>query len=216
MPLVAFDLDGTLVDQGRAARAWAAEFATEWQLPDGASGQIGRALSETRPKGDVFSELARRWELPVSGAEIWAAYRHRMPGLVRCTDEDKDGLRALRESSWTIGIVTNGMADNQEGKIRATGLSDLVDGWVISEAVGVRKPDPAIFHALARQLGCPLDGWMVGDSLHLDVAGGAAVGLRTAWVRPSGAHPGIDVSPSVIAGSAADAIRQILGSSTTA
>jgi HAD superfamily hydrolase (TIGR01549 family) len=215
VPLVAFDLDGTLVDQGRAARAWAEEFVAEHGGPPSEAARIGRALAEPRPKGEVFAELARDWDLPITGDDVWKTYRARMPELVRCTDEDKDGLQALRRSGWAIGIVTNGMVDNQEGKIMATGLSDLVDGWVVSEAVGVRKPDPAIFHALARQLDCPLDGWMVGDSLQLDVAGGAAVGLRTAWVRPPGADPNIGVSPSVIADTAADAIRQILEPSPT-
>jgi HAD superfamily hydrolase (TIGR01549 family) len=67
------------------------------------------------------------------------------------------------------------------GKIRHTGLDALVDGWVVSGEVGVRKPVPAIFGALATRLGCAPDGWMIGDSLELDVVGGKAAGLRTAW-----------------------------------
>lgn len=75
-----------------------------------------------------------------------------MPQLVCCTAEDLDALSALRATGWTVGIVTNGMVDNQEGKIRRTGFADVVDGWVISSEVGSRKPDVAIFAAPAKKV----------------------------------------------------------------
>ena len=109
-----------------------------------------------------------------------------------------------------MGIVTNGMVDNQEGKIRRTGLAELVDGWVISSEVGSRKPDAGIFDALARKLHCPLDGWMVGDSYELDVVGGTGVGLRTAWVTDLASPPAAAVTATIVVGSVADAVRQIL------
>ncbi|WP_329110587.1 HAD family hydrolase [Micromonospora sp. NBC_01699] len=93
---------------------------------------------------------------------------------------------AVARGRWRIGIVTNGMTDNQLGKIRNTGLDGLVDGWCISDEVGIRKPDPEIFRLAARRCGSGDGdgGWMIGDSLHLDVAGGRAAGLRTVWLRP--------------------------------
>lgn len=140
---------------------------------------------------------------------MWLEYRSQMPTLVRVADDDRRALAALRAAGWTVGIVTNGMLDNQEGKILRTGLDALVDGWVVSEAVGARKPAPEIFEALASQLGCALEGWMIGDSLEQDVAGGAGVGLRTVWIAdgsdPTGYHP------DVIVDSVSAAVHVILG-----
>lgn len=133
-----------------------------------------------------------------------------MPQLVRCTEADKQALARLRAARWTIGIVTNGTVENQEGKIRSTGLADLVDGWVVSEAVGVRKPDPAIFQALAQHLSCDPEGWMIGDSLEHDVAGGAAAGLNTAWVSPADPLIAVTPEPTIRARTAADAVALIL------
>jgi HAD superfamily hydrolase (TIGR01549 family) len=189
MSLVALDLDGTLVDQADAAREWGSEFVAKWNLPTSAIGDIAATLSERRPKGDIFNSIAASWSLPISGADLWSDYRRRMPELVRCSDEDKQALRDLRSAGWTLGIVTNGMADNQEGKIRATGLASLVDGWVISDQIGHRKPEPAIFHALAARLECDLHGWMIGDSVEHDIAGGTAVGLRTVLITASAQVP---------------------------
>ena len=46
----------------------------------------------------------------------------------------------------------------------------------------------------AEMCGRPLEGWMVGDHPHFDVAGGRAVGLSGAWMRgpdpwPTGLEP---------------------------
>lgn len=208
MPLIALDLDGTLVDQASAARAWSVGFVDEWRLPAAEVDVVAAALTARRPKGEVFSELVDRLGLPTEADSVWHDYRSQMPSLVTVTDEDRSALAELRAAGWTIGIVTNGMLDNQEGKIRRTGLDAFVDGWVVSGAVGVRKPAPAIFEALATRLGCALEGWMIGDSLELDVAGGAAVGLRTAWLNdgsdPTGFHPDLVID------SVAAAARAIL------
>lgn len=200
MPLAVFDLDGTLVDQASAARSWTAEFVARWNLPDEATDRVTAALTERISKEVVFDHIVAEWSLPSTGAEIWAAYRNRMPQLVQCSPEDKAALTELRSAGWTVGIATNGMVDNQEGKIRTTGLADLIDGWVISGEAGIRKPDPRIFDVLAQRLGCALEGWMVGDSFEHDVMGGVAAGLQTAWIAPPHA--------SVPAGSARFDIRR--------
>ncbi|MEQ7846188.1 HAD family hydrolase [Nocardioides kribbensis] len=208
MPLIALDLDGTLVDQASAARAWSAGFVDEWRLPAGEVDVVATALTARRPKGEVFSEIIGRLGLPTAADDVWLDYRSRMPSLVTVTDEDRIALTELRAAGWTLGIVTNGMLDNQEGKIRRTCLDSLVDGWVVSDDVGVRKPAPAIFEALASRLGCALEGWMIGDSLELDVAGGAAVGLRTAWLD-DGSDP-TGYRPDLVVDSVAAAARAIL------
>lgn len=209
MPLIALDLDGTLVDQASAARTWVHGFVEQWSLPADEVEAVTTALTARRPKDEVFAELVDRLELRTSPAELWAEYRTAMPRLVSVADEDRCALTDLRAAGWSLGIVTNGMVDNQEGKIRQTGLDALVDGWVISDAVGSRKPAAAIFEALADRLGCHLEGWMIGDSLELDVAGGAGVGLRTAWIDADGVDP-TAFRPHLVVRSVADAARRIL------
>jgi FMN phosphatase YigB (HAD superfamily) len=134
---------------------------------------------------DVFFGLVReRFGLAEPAEELWRSYRARLPYLVSCPGEVLDGLDRLRAAGWAAGIVTNGMADNQTGKIRRTGLAERVDGWAISGAEGVRKPDVRLFEIGARRCGRSLagGGWMVGDDPEKDVVGGRAAGLRTIWI----------------------------------
>ncbi|MGI5367200.1 HAD family hydrolase [Streptomyces iakyrus] len=95
----------------------------------------------------------------------------------------RSALARALTSGWTLVIVTNGRAAQQETKIRATGLDALTHGWVVSESVGHKKPAPQIFHAAAATVGVGLDGaWVIGDSPHADIAGAVGIGARSVWV----------------------------------
>lgn len=212
MRMVALDLDGTLVDQEAAATRWAEEFVSAHRLSLDVD-EVACLLTARRPKGAVFAELVQVYELSLDADEVWAAYRRQMPYLVSCADTDRAALGDLRQAGWKIGIVTNGLVDNQEGKIRQLGLDALVDGWVISAEVGVRKPARGIFEILASRLACPLNGWMVGDSVEMDVIGGRSAGLRTALIAGDGS-PGVAGSADLVASSVAEAAALILAESS--
>ncbi|WP_307801474.1 HAD family hydrolase [Microbispora triticiradicis] len=104
-----------------------------------------------------------------------------------------DGLAGLRASGWRIAIVTNGTADNQLGKIQQTGLAEAVDAYALLGLEGIRKPDVGLFEIAAKRCGVALaeGGWMIGDNLTADMAGGRAAGLRTTWID-RGTWPGVD------------------------
>lgn len=198
--LVIFDLDGTLVDQGAAVRRWVAEFIARYGVDPALRTWIVDELSARAPKDEAFARIAEK--VPSAGDPVsqWRDYRTRMPELVGLFPGTADALRRLREAGWTLGIASNGMIDNQLGKIRRTGLDRLVDGWVVSSEVGARKPDPRLLLALAEQLGVALDGWMVGDGLESDVEAGRRAGMRTAWIRTAwiGGQDGSDLADLVV------------------
>ncbi|MEH1099549.1 HAD family hydrolase [Micromonospora sp. CPCC 205561] len=183
--LALFDLDNTLVQRDQAFAAWAQEFAAAHDLDTGWATWLIAADARHDGRMHTFFGLVRdRFALTAPADELWRQYRHRMPQLVSCSAEDLAGLARLRRRNWKIGIVTNGMTDDQLGKIRNTGLDRHVDAWCISHDVGIRKPDPLIFQLAAHRCGVTGGGgWMVGDSLTLDIAGGVRAGLRTIWIR---------------------------------
>lgn len=212
MPLALFDVDGTLIDQAKATARWAREFGEQRELGSDQIAYLAAALGERRSKADVFGDVVDTFALSDDPIRLWEAYRRRMPEFVTCPDGVLEALAAMRSAGWTIGIVTNGEVDNQEGKILRTGLGDAVDGWVISAEAGVRKPDPAIFALAARRLGAPLRGWMIGDGLESDVLGGAAAGMETAWIAGDVAGGLGDVA-TITAPDVPTAITRILASS---
>lgn len=220
--LALFDLDDTLVDRRRAFLTWAEEFASAHGLDEKwTTWLIFADAHHSGPMDQFFAMVREELDLGESADALWAQYRRRMPELISCNAEDLQALVELRTAGWRIGIVTNGMTDNQHSKIRNSGLAALVDAWCISDEVGVRKPDPRIFGLAAQRCGVSVEGggWMTGDSLPMDITGGHRAGFRTIWLaEPRLARlaaekgPGffVDQAPDVIAGSVAQAVMTIL------
>jgi len=93
-------------------------------------------------------------------------------------------LGSLRERDYRIGIISNGSQRPQSAKIRNSPLRDLVDDVLISEACGLRKPDAAIFAAMAERLDLDVSrSWFVGDDPVADVVGAARAGYKAVWVE---------------------------------
>jgi HAD superfamily hydrolase (TIGR01549 family) len=215
MPLLMCDLDDTLVERPPVFRAWAEAFLAE----RGASAEllgwmVERDRGGHRPREEFLPELAERTGYDISFDEFLAEYDQALGGSYRLTDEVRAALDDARSAGWLVAVVTNGPTEVQTRKIRATGLDVLADAVCISEEVGVAKPDPLIFATAADRAGTTLDGgWMVGDNLDADIAGGQRVGVRTVWVKreydwltySSG------VEPDLVAADFPDAVRRVLG-----
>lgn len=100
-----------------------------------------------------------------------------------------------------LGIISNGFASMQPGRLAKAGWSDVFDLVVTSEEAGIAKPDPAIFaFTFDKMGGKPQKALMVGDNPHADVVGGSNVGLDTCWFnrhrldRPQGVNPTYEVA----------------------
>jgi putative hydrolase of the HAD superfamily len=186
VPLLLVDLDNTLIDRAGAFARWAREFTSA----RGGSAADAEWLEAADRDGFESRErlaalIRERFGLDRGAeAELLAELR---AGLVRQLGYDDAvtvALRAARAAGWVPFVVTNGTVQQQERKLRHTGLDQEVAGWVISEGAGIRKPDPEIFRLAAAQAGQPLDGgWMIGDSAEADIGGARLAGLTGVWLQ---------------------------------
>ncbi|WP_034459488.1 pyrimidine 5'-nucleotidase [Buttiauxella noackiae] len=96
-------------------------------------------------------------------------------------------LNALK-NKVKIGIITNGFTALQQIRLERTGLRDYFDLLVISEQVGVAKPDRKIFDYTFEQMGQPPRDrvLMVGDTAESDILGGMNAGIATCWLNAHG------------------------------
>ncbi len=98
-----------------------------------------------------------------------------------------DVIKSLRQFSalgFRLGIVTNGSSASQRAKLEHSGLHNEVETWVISEELGVKKPDPLIYLEVAHRLKIdPARSWFVGDDPVSDVWGPRQVGFRSVWLE---------------------------------
>lgn len=92
-----------------------------------------------------------------------------------------DVLGDLRERGYRTGLVSNVtlLPRLMREDLDRLGIASVMDGMVFSSEIGVRKPDPRIFHeALERIQAEPEETAFVGDRLYDDVSGAQSVGMR--------------------------------------
>lgn len=84
-----------------------------------------------------------------------------------------------------LGIITNGFTQLQQVRLEKTGLQPYFDFTVISEEVGVAKPDEMIFESAFELMGFPDKSriLMVGDNPDSDILGGNNAGIDTCWLN---------------------------------
>jgi len=125
-------------------------------------------------------EPAEAEELAGAYRDAYLAARRRVPGA-------RELLVELRQRGARVVAVTNNLVDEQEDKLRHTGVRDLFDELVISEAAGVSKPDPRIFELALDAAGVSADeAVMLGDSWANDVLGAVGAGIAAAWLDRHG------------------------------
>ena len=101
-----------------------------------------------------------------------------MPDQWVAFDDSLPVLRELNTRGIRVAVLSNAGIDIRPC-LERSGLTEFVDGIVLSYEIGAVKPDPAIFRAALERLDRPAgEALMVGDSGRDDV-GGTALGIRT-------------------------------------
>lgn len=202
MRAVLFDLDDTLFDHRRSARAALTEvhrahgrdtaydeferahtrYLEEMHL-EVLAGRIGLEQARRERFRRVFAALGV--ELGDRDVELTAAaYRDGYKLARRALAGAAELLEAVRRHA-RVAIVTNNLLEEQQDKLQYCALAPLVDVLIASEDVGVSKPDPGIFQIALDRVGATADeAVMVGDSWANDVVGATRAGIRAVWFNP--------------------------------
>jgi HAD superfamily hydrolase (TIGR01549 family) len=97
-------------------------------------------------------------------------------------------LLATLAARFPLAVVSN-FDDTATGYdiLVRHGIAPRVQAIVISEALGIRKPHPAVVRAGYRALGlAPAEVLMVGDTFAEDIVGARAAGVDAAWIDAAG------------------------------
>lgn len=93
-------------------------------------------------------------------------------------EEGAEELLDQLKGNYQLGIITNGISDSQGKRLRAGGIDDLFEAVVISDEVGLRKPDEGIFEIALRELNAKRHEVLyVGDSVDDDLVGAMNAGI---------------------------------------
>lgn len=188
---VLFDLDETLLDRTASIRQFLdAQYRAFADHLDHIPYETYRdrflVLDEFgyAPKERVYDRLVNEFALDVPATTLLDDFRENGWRACILFPGARELLQHLRTRGYRLAIVTNGAVSSQQAKVDHAGLADLVDQVLISEAEGVRKPDPIIFQRAVDRLGVqPAECVFVGDNPAADIGGARNVGMKTIWRR---------------------------------
>lgn len=186
---VIFDLDQTLLDRNASLSAFlllqtSGMLKPDLQDPDGFVSRFVELDDNGRVWKDVvYRKLIEEFDLETwSMEELLAVYETRFCDF--CVPRS-DAEQAIRELSpnYRLGLISNGKTPFQERNFQALGFSESFGSVLVSEAVGVRKPDPVIFRMGCSELGVrPEEAVYVGDNPTADIKGAQEAGLKAVFL----------------------------------
>jgi phosphoglycolate phosphatase len=180
--LIAFDLDGTLIDSRRDLADSANQLITELGGQSLTEDAIGRMV------GEGAALLVRRaleaagvGERPDALDRYLAIYEARLLNHTRLYDGIADVIRRAREQA-TLTVLTNKPAGPSERILATLGIRELFDEVVGGDSTYPRKPNPDALRAMMRSAGATTkETLLVGDS-EIDVATARNAGVKSCLV----------------------------------
>lgn len=200
--MIFFDIDGTLFDHDRAETLGALDFYHKYTK------ELAYTVDEF---ADIWSNLSKKYFEKYLKKELTfqEQRRKRMEELFakNFTDEIADEkfseylyfytqrwaiyadvincLAFLKESGYSLGIITNGDNQQQTEKLKKLGIKEYFDHHIFaSSKMGFSKPHAKIFEAACKRAGCQKENcYYIGDNLEIDAIGSMKAGLKGIWLN---------------------------------
>jgi 2-haloacid dehalogenase len=197
-----FDADDTLFDYPRAENAALRACLCEFRIdiePEiflNAYRRHNHDMWQAFERGETdqatlrverFRRLAAELKIPdLPLARISSFYLEALASQPQLLPGALATVRTLAKK-FPLALVTNGIAAVQKKRFAASPIASYFQSIVISEEVGIAKPDPRIFAPALEKLGIvAADVLYVGDSVTSDMAAARNAGMDFCWLNPNG------------------------------
>ena len=216
------DNDNTLMDFKLAERKALTETLEVFGLPTDeetctAYHHINDALWKALERGETTQKklkverfarlLARLGRTDLDTAEVAGRYAAQLATHDDLLPGAMELLKAMH-GRMKIALVSNGVSTIQRGRLSRSPMLPLLDAVIISEEVGVSKPDPRMVEAALQALGCEdrSRAVLLGDSLTADIPAAIAAGVDSMFLD----HRGLGSSPATYTVSSLAEARALL------
>ncbi|MCH5224038.1 MAG: YjjG family noncanonical pyrimidine nucleotidase [Muribaculaceae bacterium] len=110
--------------------------------------------------------------------------------LARCEAkfENIDTLLQSLSRHALLAVLSNGFLTTQYNKLRYSGLDRYITRMIVSEEIGINKPDKRLFDYAIAETGATHPYIYIGDNGETDILGALKAGWHAIWVNPSGSR----------------------------
>ena len=110
-----------------------------------------------------------------------------LQNLVHCSETYEGVVELLSElkQKYRLSLITNGLREVQRNRLTKLSLNHWFDSIVVSDEIGVAKPDPAFFDVVFQSFEHDIDKeevLVIGDNLKADIGGARDFGFKTCWI----------------------------------
>ncbi|ODN43102.1 YjjG family noncanonical pyrimidine nucleotidase [Piscirickettsia litoralis] len=146
-----------------------------WQQVEAGKISVGQ-LSALR-----FAAIKAEFATQVSVDDLVESYR-RVSCTQRAWCQGAEQAIALLTKQFDCALLSNGTLKDQQAKLHALGLTDVFKPVVLSDELGVSKPNQKIFQPIFNELNVePKHCLLIGDSLTSDYQAALNVGMDFCW-----------------------------------
>ncbi|REC94199.1 haloacid dehalogenase type II [Kushneria indalinina] len=190
--LLAFDVYGTLINPSAMAEVLrptlneqAESVAAQWRASQlqlafrrGLMGRYVEFSVCTRDALDV-AIAAQDVEVDASTRDEWLAAYSRLPAF----EEVDAALASLVASGYRCVAFSNGTENAMQEVLGNAGLAHHFEALVSVDDIKRFKPDPVVYHHLARRMNVAHDNAWLVSSNNWDIQGARHAGLKAAWIH---------------------------------
>ena len=184
---ILFDLDQTLLDRMGALKRF-----LNWQVnflqlvPHAQKQQFIQRFIMLDANGSVwkdvvYQQLIAEFKITQFSVDfLLDMYLHDFNRFCLAFEGVEHSIQMLYQAGYRLGLVSNGKTPFQEQNFQALGLTEYFSSVLVSEAVGLRKPELAIFELASQQLAVQAEQCIfVGDNEHADILGAKKANMKT-------------------------------------
>ena len=206
-----FDLDGTLFDYDKAESDALKNTFIQFGLNYDSAYLIkyreinyliwqdfenGKILQKNL-KTKRFEQLAASIDTKFNASQFSNSY---LINLSKCTALVTGSEEVLSKlyGKTKLYLITNGLKIVQRPRIKNSTIGKYFDDIIISEEVGVAKPQKEIFDIAFKMMENPdkNEVLIIGDSLTSDITGGINYDIDTCWFNPKGNESNDNILPT--------------------
>lgn len=115
-------------------------------------------------------------ELEFNYLEILAQGKEIIPGVYELLQE--------LTKEYLLAVLSNGFTKTQYKKLLFSGLDKFITRIIVSEEIGINKPDSRLFDYAINETGATKPYLMIGDNGETDVFGAMRAGWYAIWYNP--------------------------------
>jgi len=137
---------------------------------------------------DVEEPISYSFQFKFISAAVMAYHAEKI-NSIKLYDDVEPCLKKLRDKSIKTAIITDGLPLKQYEKILRLGIDDLIDLTIISDEIGIRKPNPKLFDHCLKKFGVlGPECVYVGDRIDKDIIPAKLNNIYSIYIHRGGKY----------------------------